>query len=47
MGQRKSLMSKIIQTVVLPAILIFCVTAGIAMKVASQNLPQFTDIQNS
>ncbi|MEL7660025.1 methyl-accepting chemotaxis protein [Acetobacterium wieringae] len=47
MGQKKSLLSKIIQTVVLPAILIFGITAGIAMTVASQSLPQFAEVQNN
>ncbi|WP_303867848.1 methyl-accepting chemotaxis protein [Acetobacterium wieringae] len=47
MEQKKSLLSKLVQTVVLPAVLIFSITAGIAMTVASQSLPRFADVQNS
>ncbi|MBC3898418.1 methyl-accepting chemotaxis protein [Acetobacterium malicum] len=47
MEHEKSLLSKILMTVVLPTVLIFCVTAGISMVVVSQNFDQFGGIQNS
>jgi len=47
MEHEKSLLSKILMTVVLPVALIFCVTVGISMVVVSQNFDQFGDIQNN
>ena len=47
MEHEKSLLSKILMTVILPVALIFCVTAGISMVTVSQNYGQFGDIQNS
>ncbi|PKM74253.1 MAG: methyl-accepting chemotaxis protein, partial [Firmicutes bacterium HGW-Firmicutes-17] len=47
MKHEKSLLSKILMTVVLPVALIFSAIAGIAMMVTSQNVDQFAGIQNS
>ncbi len=47
MEHKKSLLSKVLLTVVLPVVLIFCATAGIAMSVVSQNFNQFGEIQNN
>lgn len=47
MKHEKSLLSKILITVVLPVAVIFFVTAGVSMVVVSQNFDQFSDIQNS
>jgi methyl-accepting chemotaxis protein len=46
MEHKKSLLSRMLVTVVLPMALIFCVTAGIAMTVISQKFDQIGDIQN-
>ncbi|WP_164034415.1 hypothetical protein [Serratia marcescens] len=42
----KSLMSKILISVVLPVTLIFIVAVGIVMNIVSQNYDQFANIQN-
>ena len=47
MEQKKSLLSKLLLTVVLPVVLVFFATAGIVLSVVSQNFDQFGDIQNS
>ncbi|MDO9492221.1 methyl-accepting chemotaxis protein [Acetobacterium sp.] len=47
MKYEKSLLSKILLTVVLPVALVFFATIGISMVVLSQNLDQFSKIQNS
>ena len=47
MEHKKSLLSKILLTVVLPVAIVFCATAGIAMSVVSQKFDQFGDIQNN
>ena len=47
MKHEKSLLSKILVTVVLPVAIVFCIVAGIAMMVTSQSYDQFTGIQNS
>ncbi|AFA48528.1 methyl-accepting chemotaxis protein [Acetobacterium woodii] len=43
----KSLMSKILISVVLPVTLIFIVAVGIVMNIVSQNYDQFANIQNN
>nr|WP_320027158.1 hypothetical protein [uncultured Acetobacterium sp.] len=47
MEHEKSLLSKILITVVLPVALIFLITAGISMIVVGQNFSQFSGIQNN
>ncbi|MBI4856802.1 MAG: methyl-accepting chemotaxis protein [Acetobacterium woodii] len=47
MKSEKSLLSKILITVIVPVILIFFVTVGISMVVVSQNFDGFADIQSS
>jgi len=47
MKHEKSLLSKILMTVILPVALIFSAIAGIAMMVTSQNVDQFEGIQSS
>ncbi|MEO1814963.1 MAG: methyl-accepting chemotaxis protein [Acetobacterium sp.] len=47
MEHKKSLLSKILTTVVLPVIVVFCAIAGISMFVMSQNMDQFASVQNS
>lgn len=47
MEHEKSMLSRILITVVLPVALIFSVTVGIAMVVTSQSVDQFAEIQNS
>ena len=47
MEHEKSMLSRILITVVLPVALIFGMTAGIAMVVTSQSVDQFAAIQNS
>jgi len=47
MKHEKSLLSKILITVVLPVALIFLVTVGISMVVVGQHFSQFSDIQNN
>ncbi|MBC3805053.1 hypothetical protein GH808_11490 [Acetobacterium fimetarium] len=47
MKHEKSLLSKILMTVVLPVALVFLVTVGISMVVVGQNSSQFSDIQSS
>ena len=47
MKHEKSLLSKILMTVVLPVALVFLVTIGISMVVVGQNFNQFSDIRNS
>lgn len=47
MEHEKSLLSKILITIVLPVALIFLITAGISMIVVGQNFSQFSGIQNN
>ncbi|WP_051355919.1 methyl-accepting chemotaxis protein [Acetobacterium malicum] len=47
MKHEKSLLAKILMTVVLPVALIFGAIAAIAMVVTSQNVDQFAEIQNN
>lgn len=47
MEQKKSLLSKLLLTVVLPVVLVFFAMAGIVLSVVNQNFDQFGDIQNS
>ena len=47
MERQKSLLSKILTTIVLPVIVVFCAIAGISMFEMSQNTDQFASVQNS
>jgi methyl-accepting chemotaxis protein len=47
MKHEKSLLSKILLTVVLPVAVIFLATVGFSMYILSQNIDQFSTIQNS
>ncbi len=47
MKYEKSLLSKILLTVVLPVTLVFFATIGISMVVLSQSFDQFSNVQNS
>ncbi|OXS25620.1 MAG: hypothetical protein BI182_00670 [Acetobacterium sp. MES1] len=47
MKNQKSLLSKILMTVVVPVALVFGAVAGIAMVITSQSFEQFSEIQNS